>query len=148
MANPQQLKVVVWNQYKAESLSDADVDCSTYEGLLKAEAIDNSSMSSIMTFMNREHLNEHLTAIYNETDVQLKYHVLEETPADVPVYDISQLECGHRQFFIRLNDGTLLDVDYSSAGKYSKLYVDHRPTIGEDSFDALCINYPLLNETH
>ena len=64
-------RYVVWNSYKIETLYSRSGD--TYEQLLLAENSDLSSCSSVV-FVND--IDSYITSVYNETDVELKYHFL------------------------------------------------------------------------
>lgn len=64
-------RYVVWNSYKVETLYRQSGD--TYEQLLLAENSDLSSCSSVV-FVND--IDSYITSVYNETDVELKFHYL------------------------------------------------------------------------
>jgi hypothetical protein len=66
------MKYIIWNAYKAD-------DAETYEALLKVELRDDCSWSSEIKVDNEAHLKAILEAVHNETDVDLKYHRLNES---------------------------------------------------------------------
>lgn len=64
---------VLWNEEKATC--DFQTECDTFERLKAAEEKHNSSLSSTVNLTENQ-LKQVLEAVYNETDIQLKWHEL------------------------------------------------------------------------
>jgi hypothetical protein len=70
------LSYIVWNPSKvAMHGRQTELAANTYAGLLEAESGTNS-ISSHITVNDEAQLQQFLTATYNETDVDLCYHLL------------------------------------------------------------------------
>lgn len=94
---------VVWSQSKVEwAAKGIDADCSTYAGLLAVEAIDDCSISSNVVTSD---ISELLSAIYNETDIDLHY---EEIPQQIEFILYKSCDADYTQ---SIEDGALCTLN-------------------------------------
>ena len=71
----------VWNSEKLASYYQGEHDCKSLEAINDYENNTGYGLSSEITANNEEHLYKTLSAIYNETDCNLSYHIIEkDTP--------------------------------------------------------------------
>lgn len=73
------MRVVIWNPSKVSMCSNVSrkPNQSAYEHLQEVEK--SGTLSSEITVDSQSHLDNILEAIYNETDVQLSFHILDES---------------------------------------------------------------------
>ncbi len=66
----------VWNSEKLSNYYHGKYACNTLEGINGYEKDTGFRLSSEITANNEKHLKEILESVYNETDVNLCYHVV------------------------------------------------------------------------